>query len=181
MLPILFGLLLSVMLYPTVLAAEQADIELKTDPVEPLSFQPFTEDNKPAKVTITVKDSTTGEFIKNARIKFSVDHRRGHDILNTGFPYLEGKHVLGGSFVAPEGKLEFSYVFPIRGNYDVKVEAFPTELSAQFSPKEEEFKVHVREHSYEVRNAIILGTILLFLGVFIGVIYGRASIARGGK
>ena len=173
-------LILSATIFPSAFAAEPlTDIELSVTPQEPLSFQPFTDNNQPAKVKIVVKDAATGRPVKNAGIKITIDHKRGRDILNTGFPYLEGKRVLGGSFVAPKGEIEFSYIFPVRGNYVIKIEAFPADSSTHFSPVEEEFRIHVREHGYEVRNAIILGAFLLFFGVFIGAIYGRASLARG--
>lgn len=183
MVPIVLAIILTAVFIPSGFAAETggADIELSISPQEPLSFQPFTEENEPAKVRITVRDKSTGKSVKNAGIKFTIDHKRGRDILNTGFPYLEGKRVLGGSFIAPDGELEFSYIFPVRGNYIMKVEAFPTMLSPQFSSVKKEFSIHVREHSYEVRNAVILGAFLLLLGVFIGMIYGRANLARGGQ
>jgi hypothetical protein len=172
---------LSAMLFPSALGAEtSADIELSISPNEPLSFQPFAEDNEPAEVKIVVRDAATGELLRNAGVRFTIDHKRGKDILNTGFPYLEGKQVVGGSFIAPSGELVFSYIFPVRGNYVIKVEAFPTDLSPRFSAVEKEYTVHVREHGFEVRNAIILSAFLLLLGTFIGVVYGRASKARGG-
>lgn len=169
-------LLLSVAFYPAVVAAKQSnvDIEFITDPQEPNSFQPFFDGNRQAKVLISVRDQSSGELIEGAKIKFSIDHVRGKDILNTGFPYLEGKRVLAGSFVIPKGQQEFNYAFPVRGNYRVLIEASPTELSRPFEPTSKEFKLHVKEWGFEVRNAVILGALLLIFGIGIGVIYGRA-------
>lgn len=160
-------------------AVEEGDVEVgfTIHPEEPWSFQPFSE-NQPARVRISVRDPA-GELIRNVRVSFSIEHVRGRDFLNTGFPYLEGKKVLEGGFIAPEGELEFNYVFPVRGNYRVSIEASPTEDSAQFTPVTREFRVHVREQGYQIRNAFLLSALLLFLGVAIGVVYGRAYLAGG--
>jgi hypothetical protein len=159
------------------------DIEFMTDPWEPQNFQPFFTENRPASVMAAVKDAE-GNLVENVNIKIKIEHVKGFasgEVFNTGFPYLEGKKVLAGSFIAPDGKLEFNYVFPIRGDYRVSMEASPTGSSVQFKPVNREFSVHVREHGFEVRNAVILSALLLFFGIAIGVVYGRAHLAGGSR
>ena len=158
------------------------DIEFMTVPEEPQNFQPFFTENRPAKVIVMVKDAE-GNFVENVNINMEIEHVKGPvsgKILHTGFPYLEGKKTMAGSFTAPDGRLEFNYVFPIRGEYRVVIEALPAGSSVQFksvTPVTKEFRVHVREQGFEVRNAVILSVLLLVFGIAIGVVYGRASLA----
>ena len=187
--------LISVVLYLVIIAAgyadfdkdtaskdtEDIDIEFITIPEEPQNFQPFFTENKPAKVIIMVKDARGG-LMENVNINMKIEHVKGlasGKILNTGFPYLEGKTAVAGSFTVPDGKLEFNYVFPIRGDYKVVIEASPAGSSVQFNPVTKEFRMHVKEQGFEVRNAIILSALLLFFGIAIGAVYGRAHLAEG--
>lgn len=173
-------LVLPVLFSPAVLAAsDEVTVNFYTEPAQPHNFQPFFAENQPAKVTVEVRDAE-GEPVKNVKIRINIEHIRGLSsgkVLNTGFPYLEGKRVLGGEFFSRDGKLEFSYIFPIRGSYRVEVEVSPTETSSvAFQPFSEEFNVQVKEWGYEIRNAIILVLLMLGFGIALGVIFGRASL-----
>ncbi|NOZ82927.1 MAG: hypothetical protein GXN98_03810 [Euryarchaeota archaeon] len=153
-------------------------VSFATVPEQPSAFQPFFAGNQPARVVIEVRDSE-GRLVENVRVRLSIEHLRGlasGRILHTGFPYLEGKKVLGGEFFARDGRVEFSYNFPIRGTYRVEVEVLPTESSVSFQPFSQEFSVKVREQGYEIRNAVILVLLLLGFGAALGVIFGRASV-----
>jgi hypothetical protein len=177
-------IVLSAIFYSPVFAASNdVVVDFYTDPGEPRNFQPFFEGNQPAKVMVEVKDAE-GNPVVNVNIKISIEHVKGvfsGKILNTGFPYLEGKRVFGGEFYSQDGRLEFNYVFPVRGNYRVSIEALPTKSSLQFMPTNKEFMVHVREQGFEVRNAVILSALLLFFGAAIGVVYGRAYSVGGSR
>ncbi len=155
-----------------------ASVSFSTTPEEPSAFQPFFSGNQPARVLIEVKDDT-GRPMENVRLRLSIVHLRGFAsgrVLHTGFPYLEGKQVLGGDFFAKDGKVEFMYNFPIRGTYRVTVEVLPTEESQKFEPFTREFSIRVREQGYEIRNAVILVLLLLGFGVALGMVFGRAGV-----
>ena len=161
------------------LASANPDVAVNfhTVPEQPRNFQPFFTKNQPAKVVVEVRDAK-GDLLKNVRIKIDIKHVKGFAsgiVFNTGFPYLEGKEVLAGEFFSPDGRLEFSYIFPIRGNYRVNVEVLPTDGSpVTFEPVSKEFSVYVKEWDYQIRNAIILVLLILGFGVLLGRVYGRA-------
>ena len=173
-------LMLSVLFSPDVFASsDKVTVNFYTEPAQPHNFQPFFAENQPAKLTVEVRDAE-GKPVKNVKIRINIEHIKGLSsgkVLNTGFPYLEGKDVLGGEFFSRDGKLEFSYIFPIRGNYRVDVKVSPTSASSvTFEPFSEEFNVQVKEWGYEIRNAILLVLIMLSFGIALGVIFGRASL-----
>ena len=173
-------LVLSVLFSPAVLAAsDEVTVNFYTEPAQPHNFQPFFAGNQPAKITVEVRDAE-GEPVKNVEIEINIKHVKGFasgKFLNTGFPYLEGKEVLGGKFFSRDGKLEFSYIFPIRGSYRVEVEVSPTDASSMvFEPFSEELNVRVKEWGYQIRNAVILVLLMLGFGIALGVVFGRASL-----
>ncbi len=174
---LLVVLLLAAVLPPLV-ASAPADVEFYTSPENPSPFQPFFEGNQPARVVINVIDEN-GEAAKNVLIRLKVTHVKGifsGKLLHSGFPYLEGKDVLGGEFFAPDGVVEFDYIFPIRGEYAVSVEVLPAGDSEEFEPLRREFSVQVKEWGYQVRNAAILVLMMLSFGIALGVIFGKAGV-----
>lgn len=166
--------------HPTAFAvSDGVAVDFYTEPREPYNFQPFLHKNQPAKVVVGVKDSN-GNMVKNVNMQMSIEHVKGFasgEVFNTGFPYLEGKKVFGGEFFSKEGRLEFSYVFPIRGSYKVSVAVSPSEASPMmFEPFSKEFNVVVKEWGYQIRNAAILLLIMLGFGMFLGNLFARASM-----
>jgi hypothetical protein len=130
-------------------------------------------------VVVEIRDSA-GNLVKNVNIKVDIEHVKGFasgKVFNSGFPYLEGKKVFGGEFFTPDGRLEFSYIFPVRGSYKVNLKVSPAEDSSiTFEPVHKEFNVRVKEWGFEIRNAVILVLIMLGFGIVLGVIYGRAGL-----
>ena len=175
---ILLYTLAAVLLYPSnAVAVQNVDIAFTTIPEVPHNFQPFFEGNQPAKVVLEVRDAD-GRLIKNVNVKIDIQHVKGFSsgqFLSTGFPYLEGKKVFSGEFFLKDGRLEFSYIFPIRGTYNVKIDASATEKAVLFEPTTRVFEVKVQEWGYQIRNAVILVLLMLGLGLFIGRVYARAK------
>ena len=173
-------LVLSAVFYSPVFAASNGVVvDFYTQPGEPRNFEPFFTKNQPAKVMVVVKDAE-GNPLENVNIRMRIDHVKGFfsgKVLNTGFPYLEGKKVFGGEFYSPDGRLEFSYIFPIRGSYRVRVDVSPTEASSvAFEPFSREFSINVKEWGYQIRNAVILVLLMLGFGLFLGRVFARASV-----
>ncbi len=165
------GVLLAVLLMAG--AAYGMELSMQVQPEQPRAFQPFFTQNQPAKVVIEVRDAS-GRLVRDVWLDVRVEHVKGTfsgRLLHTGFPYLEGKEVLGGRFFSRDGRLELSYVFPIRGSYRVEVTA-----SAGEERVSREFTVKVREQGYEVRNAVLLVLLMLGFGTALGVIFGRACV-----
>lgn len=63
---------------------------------------------------------------------------------------------------APEGKLDFRYAFPIRGEYTLTVKATPTGNPSQAVEKTLHFTIN--ENPAKVRNVTIFIVVLLLLG-----------------
>lgn len=166
-------ILLLLIALPAQALAAQAEVELKTEPAQPkVGFPHSAQYPSETLITLLVKDGS-GAPLRGAQVDLEIAHRKSESLLGTGFPWAEGVTILATKALAPEGKLEFSYIFPIRGEYTAKVEVRPTPETPAFTPLTKEFTLDVGERPESVRNiALFLGVLFLFGGV-VGYVFSK--------
>ena len=127
-----------------------------------------------SRVTVAVVDEQ-GNPIPNVRIGFSLTAPDSRFIFSTDFPVVEGTDLMSFELVAADGSLEFDYLWPIRGSYDVVLTASPTADSpVQFDPITERPALQLSENPDELINIIIFVVILGVFGLVSGLILGRS-------
>ena len=127
-----------------------------------------------------------------ARVKLAVIDRDGRPITNvvigmdlvapasgpfisTDFPLVEGTKLLSYRGASPDGTLEFDYLWPIRGRYDVTLTASPAQGSlTPFDPITTHIGLSLNENPAEVNNAIMMVALLGAFGLVSGLVLGRS-------
>ncbi|MGH2369563.1 MAG: hypothetical protein ACRDI2_15360 [Chloroflexota bacterium] len=109
--------------------------------------------------------------LRNAYIDFEVTAPSFGPVASSDIPAIEGTTLFKSRFGAPEGRLEFEYVVPIRGAYTVKVQAIPAP-GATFQPITREFELNVNERPSEVVYFWSLIAGLAVVGVGAGFVLG---------
>ena len=90
-----------------------------------------------------------GAPLRNAYIDFEITAPTFGPLASSDIPVIEGTTLFKSRFGAPEGRLEFDYVVPIRGAYKVKLQAIPAP-GATFQPIETEVQLNVKERGAEI-------------------------------
>lgn len=119
--------------------------------------------------------------LRNALIDFEITAPTFGPLVSSDIPAVEGTTLFKSRFAAPEGRLEFDYVVPIRGTYKVKLQALPGS-GATFQPITQEVDLNVRERGSEVVYFWGLVAVLVALGVGAGAVLGyfnRGARAAG--
>jgi hypothetical protein len=167
-------LLLILAALPSQVLGAEAEIELTTDPANlGVGFPHSAQYPAETRITVVVRDPATGRPIEGAEVGVKITHEGRYKFLHTGFPWAEGVTIFAVRAPAPEGKLDFSYIFPIRGTYRAEVEARPTAASEPFNPVSREFDLRVRERPESVQNILLLLGVLLVFGGIVGFVFGR--------
>ncbi len=156
-------------------AAGSGTITLTTNP-EAGAIVP-DEMEAPTKFIIEAK-GPGGSALRNAYIDFEITAPTSGPLASTDIPAIEGTTLFKSRFGAPEGRLEFDYVVPIRGTYKVQVQALPGP-GAGFAPISREFDLQVNERSAEVVNFWALVAGLFVIGLVAGTLLGYAN--RGAR
>ena len=156
-------------LAPGVFAAGPA-ITFTTEP----SVDQIIPDATLTTVKISVLDEQ-GSPIPNVRIGFDLTAPAVSRFLSSDFPIVEGTDLMKYELVAADGILEFEYLWPIRGSYEIVMSASPTVRSAvQFEPISEARTFRLTENPAELRNVIIFVAILAVFGLVSGLMLGRS-------
>jgi hypothetical protein len=120
--------------------------------------------------------------LRNALIDVEITAPTFGPLASSDIPAIEGTTLLKSRFAAPEGRLEFDYVVPIRGRYAVKLQALPGP-GASFQPITRELDFTVNERPSEIVNFWMLMAALAVVGVGVGFVLGYfnrgARAARG--
>lgn len=116
--------------------------------------------------------------LRNALIDFEITAPSSGPLVSTDIPAIEGTTLFKSRFGAPEGRLEFDYVVPIRGTYKVKVQALPGP-GATFQPIGKEFDLTVNERRSEFVNLAGAAAGLFVIGLAAGSVLGYAN--RGAR
>ncbi len=161
---------------PLVYSQDGGQIQIKVNPDEPTNFQPTYKGETRALITIKAVDYPSG--VTDAGVlRLRITHLKGMGLINTGFPHMEGKVVFNGNLPLQDDSATMEYVFPIRGNYLLEAELFDAPTMREIGTGK--LKVHVKEPFFQTRNSIILLALIFAFGLYLGRIYGGATMEVG--
>lgn len=157
-------------------------IELTTNP--PVGqFYPFeaeaTTPQSPTLLTLTARNPA-GELLTNSLFKIQIFTPPRTPFLSTDFPVAEGTKLLELKAIAPEGKVQFQQMLPIRGKYQLAVDVTPI-IADRFSPIEQTLTLDIPENPVKYRNYLILLAVLLAVGIGGGWIMGKQALPQRGE
>ncbi len=157
-------------------------IQLTTSP--PVGqFYPFeaeaTKPQSPTLLTLTARNPA-GELLTNSLFKVQIFTPPNTPFFSTDFPVVEGTKLLELKAIAPEGKVQFQQMLPIRGKYKLLVNVTPIAAN-QFSLIEQTLTLDVPENPVKYRNYAILLVVLLAVGIGGGWIMGKQSLPQRGE
>jgi hypothetical protein len=153
------ALAVCIILGPT-LWAEEIDVQLKISP--PLSeLRPF---QKPATFSLAVFTADNGP-VEQGWVTIQLDAPKPGRVFSTDFPIVEGSRLLEMRLPITQGRVEWRYLFPIRGEYRMTVEG----MSSDGKKFEKLFRFKVRENE---KKWIVLGALTAGLFCF-GLVAGR--------
>ena len=160
----------------------RSPIQLTTSP--PVGqFYPFeaeaTTPLSPTLLTLTARNPA-GELLTNSLFKIQIFTPPVNPFFTTDFPIVEGTKLLELNAIAPEGKLQFQQMLPIRGKYHLLVNVTPI-VANQFSPIEQTLTLDVSENPVKYRNYAILIAVLLAVGIGGGWVMGKQPLPQGGE
>jgi len=125
-------------------------------------------------VRISVLDGR-GDPIPNVKIGFDLKAPVSGRLFSSDFPHVEGTDLMSYELVSSDGVLEFEYLWPIRGSYEIVMSASPTALSpVQFEPVSTSTTLRLSESRAEMTNIIILVVFLAVFGLASGLVLGRS-------
>ncbi|BAZ86228.1 hypothetical protein [Dolichospermum compactum] len=159
----------------------QSQVLLSTNPPleKILPFEAGT-DRKQSPVAFTLQAvDAGGKVLTNALITLQISTPPRNPLLTTDFPIVEGTKLLELEAAAPNGKLEFEQMLPIRGNYQIQVNVSPLVANA-FASYQQTLNLNVRENPVKYKFFAVIVAILLSLGLLGGwVIGGQEEIKEG--
>ncbi|MCF6312127.1 MAG: hypothetical protein L3J39_06725 [Verrucomicrobiales bacterium] len=130
-------------------------------------------DEDVVKMTFSVtKDGAPSD----AQLHIVLDSPEVNSIISTDFPIVEGTRLFDARGITQGGKLEMSYLFPIRGQYTMRVSA--QSLTTPALTTAETFTFSLNENPHEVINFYILISILVSIGLLSGVILAKSAIRQ---
>lgn len=161
------------------------EIVLHLEPKRPQAFQPTSDHNRPTHFILELVDAVTGIPLPEAvRMELYLVHVKGWGLLSTGFPHVEGKEQLSGTFLTSQGRLEIDYLFPVRGLYRLTVRCRPedpSEFPGSVWPVSRSWTISVAEQPGNVRNAQLFLAGLLLFGLGIGLVFSFSPRSRGDR
>jgi hypothetical protein len=129
-------------------------------------------------VKIAVLDEQ-GSPIPNVNVGFNLTAPASGLFFSSDFPIVEGTNLMKYELVAADGVLEFEYLWPIRGSYEIVMSASPTDRSSvQFEPITESRTFSLSENPDELTNVIIFVAVLAVFGLVSGLVLGRSFNVR---
>lgn len=88
----------------------------------------------------------------------------------TDFPWVEDTELIAATIMIRDGKASFDYMFPIRGDYSMKVEI--RDLDGNLVGTEN-LGIHIGENPQEMKNAIIFIVLLVLFGLISGYVLSK--------
>jgi hypothetical protein len=135
---------------------------------------------QPDTVILEVKDAS-GRDVHDVLLDVQMDAPPTNWFISTDVPRIEGHTVLNWSAVAPTGRQEFAYLFPIRGTYHLTVKASPAPGSAApFTPFTQDLTLDVSEKPTSILYLTLFLAVLLLFGAVSGFVLGRSNLAARG-
>ncbi|MFN6462379.1 MAG: hypothetical protein RMZ41_011095 [Nostoc sp. DedVER02] len=133
----------------------------------------------PVTLTLQAVDAVD-KPLENALISLQILTPQPHPWLTTDFPIVEGTKLLQMDAAAPDGKLEFEQILPIRGNYQLRVNVSPLIANA-FAPYQQTLNLNVHENPVKYKYFAIVAAILLSVGLLGGWVIGGQEELRQGE
>jgi hypothetical protein len=149
--------------------ADDINIYFKAAPRLELLY-PYSD---PATFTLLVTGAD-GKPVAHGRVAIRLDAPERGRFFSTDFPLVEGSRLLDMSLPLRQGRAEWKYLFPIRGEYRLAVEV--TALDEQKAIKT--FALGIREHKQKWLFLGIFSLALFALGVIAGRIFTSSKSGR---
>jgi hypothetical protein len=164
-----FFVLLASFLFGRPSWAEDINIYFKASPRLELLY-PYSD---PATFTLLVT-GTDGKPVAQGRVAIGLEAPASGWLFSTDFPLVEGSHLLDMSLPLRQGRVEWKYLFPIRGRYRLTVQF--TAPDGQKAAKT--FPIEVRENKQKWIFLGIFTLVLFALGVIAGRIFSSSRPSR---
>ncbi|GAB6174899.1 hypothetical protein JCM15765_43770 [Paradesulfitobacterium aromaticivorans] len=152
-------------------AAEENDLQIQLQSTPEFNV---IKPNFDSQFSIVVKDNK-GQPVKDVELAFTLESPAAKFFPSTDVPRVEGLTLMKSKVFVPDGKLDFGYVFPIRGEYALTVKATPTGNPNHAVEKTLHFTIN--ENPTKVRNVSIFISVLLLLGFATGYILTSRRVA----
>jgi hypothetical protein len=120
-----------------------------------------------------------GQPLKASKITVKILTPPNNPWFTTDFPIIEGKQLLELTAPAPDGKIQFEQMLPIRGNYQILVNVTPTD--PKIAPFQQTLTLPVAENGIKYQNFAILAGILLAVGAAGGWVIGSRQPTKPGE
>lgn len=155
--------------FASALQAEDLNVYFKTSPRLEL-LRPFAD---PVGMSLLITGAD-GRPIGEGVVEIRLDAPKPGRFFSTDFPHVEGTRLNEMRLVLRQGRANWSYLLPIRGEYHLTVDVAASD--GRKARKVFAFKVRENESKWLFLGAFSLG--LFFLGFFAGRIFTRAGAAR---
>ncbi|WP_019498495.1 hypothetical protein [Pseudanabaena sp. PCC 6802] len=133
----------------------------------------------PIRLKLRAQDAS-GKSLQDARFHLQILTPAPTPWFTTDFPVVEGTKLLDIEGDAPTGELQMQQVFPIRGNYQLRVSVTP-KLTNAFAPITQNLELAVPENPLKWQYfPFVLGA-LLAIGCFGGWIIGGRQVIQAGE
>jgi hypothetical protein len=149
--------------------ADEFNIYLKASPRLEL-LHPYSD---PATLTLLVT-SADGKPVAQGRVAIRLEAPKPGRFFSTDFPLVEGSQLLDMSLPLRQGRAEWKYLFPIRGEYRLTVEF--TAIDATKATKT--FTLVIRENKQKWVFLGIFSLALFTVGVIAGRIFTSSRSSR---
>lgn len=130
-------------------------------------------DEDMVKITFNV---TQNNVPVEAKLHIVLDSPPVNSIISTDFPIVEGTRLFDTTGITQNGMLEMSYLFPIRGQYNLHVTA--KTLNSNSTETSQNFVFTLNENPGEVSNFYIMVSILIIFGLISGIVLSKGSIRK---
>ena len=151
---------MSLFLAAAEVGAEIADIKLKTVPELSEARPSF----QPVRIILDLLDSNSRP-VSSGELRIRLSAPASSGLFSTDFPRVEGTLLVDMTLPVVQGKVEWDYLFPIRGVYKLEVESAREKASGV----QKTFELTVKEQRYKF---LFLATFLAVLFLF-GFVAGR--------
>ncbi len=135
--------------------------------------------DSPVQLKLQARDAA-GQALQNAKFHLQILAPAPTPWFTTDFPIVEGTKLLDIVGDAPTGEFLLQQVFPIRGNYQIKVDVTPTVANA-FAPIEQTLNLTVPENPLKLTYFPFVLAVLLAIGFGGGWIIGSGQQIKAGE
>lgn len=156
-----FSLITFLLMMPIVSVIAGEDVKIDVENKQGKGARP---DLDTVKVELTIPDIESG----SAHIVLNSPERKFFS--PTDFPMVEGTKLIDSTLSVENGKAAFDYMFPIRGEYRMKVEVLDEKGNVAGT---HQLFIDIHENPEEVKKAIIFVVSLALFGFFVGFVLAK--------